>query len=92
VRRGVTLVELIVALAILGLLSGLAAAALGGLRQAQPDARAQALARARVHAIRTGTRVRVDDPSGESVVFLPDGRTVGGAMDPFTGGPADANH
>ncbi len=89
-RRGFTLVELIVTLALLGLLSGLAAATLGSLRMTESDTRVQALARARERAIRTGTRVRLDDPNGESVLFLPDGRAVGGGVDPFTGGPPDA--
>ena len=89
-RRGFTLVELIVTLALLGLLSGLAAATLGSLRKAEPDTRAQALARARERAIRTGTRVRLDDAKGESVLFLPDGRAVGDGVEPFTGGPLDS--
>ena len=90
-RRGFTLVELIVTLALLGLLSGLAAATLGGLRMTEPDTRAQALARARERAIRTGTRVRLDDAHGESVLFLPDGRAVGDGVDPLIGGPPDAS-
>jgi prepilin-type N-terminal cleavage/methylation domain-containing protein len=89
-RRGVTLVELIVTLALLGLLSGLAAAMLGGLRRSEPDTRPRELARARARAVRTGTRVRLEDASGASVLFLPDGRAVGDGVDPLTGGPSDA--
>jgi prepilin-type N-terminal cleavage/methylation domain-containing protein len=93
-RRGVTLVELIVTLALLGLLSGLAAAMLGGLRRSEPDTRARELARelaqARARAVRTGARVRLDDASGTSVLFLPDGRAVGDGVDPVTGRPSDA--
>jgi prepilin-type N-terminal cleavage/methylation domain-containing protein len=89
-RRGVTLVELIVTLVILGLLSGLAGATLGDLRRSERGPRAQALARARARAVRTGTRVRLDDASGASVLFLPDGRAVGDGMDPFTGQLSDA--
>lgn len=91
-RRGTTLVELIVTLALLGLLSGLAAATLGGWRQSEPDARARLLSRARERAIRTGMRVRLDDPHGKSVLFLPDGRAVGEGLDPLTGGSLDAAH
>jgi prepilin-type N-terminal cleavage/methylation domain-containing protein len=91
VRRGFTLVELIVTLALLGLLSGLAAATLGSLRMTKPDTRVQALARARERAIRTGTRVRLDEANGKSVLFLPDGRAVGHGVDPLTGGPHDAS-
>jgi prepilin-type N-terminal cleavage/methylation domain-containing protein len=90
VRRGFTLVELIVTLAVLGLLSGLAAATLGSLQTTEPDTRAQVLTRARERAIRTGTRVRLDDAKGESVLFLPDGRAVGDGIDPFIGGPPNA--
>jgi prepilin-type N-terminal cleavage/methylation domain-containing protein len=90
VRRGVTLVELVVTLALLGLLSGLAAATLSGWRKSEPDARARLLSRARERAVRTGTRVRLDDANGKSVLFLPDGRAVGEGVDPLTGGPPDA--
>jgi prepilin-type N-terminal cleavage/methylation domain-containing protein len=92
VRRGTTLVELIVTLALLGLLSGLAAATLGGWRKSEPDARARLLSRARERAIRTGTRIRLDEPDGRSVLFLPDGRAVGEGVDPLTGGSPDAAH
>jgi prepilin-type N-terminal cleavage/methylation domain-containing protein len=88
--RGATLVELMVALAILGLLAGLGAATLGGWHLINPDARAEALSAARCRAIRTGARVRLSEASGESVLFLPDGRVVGGGMDPLTGASSDA--
>ena len=90
-RRGFTLVEMIVSLALLGLLSGLAAATLGGQRRTERETRAEALAGARERAIRTGTRVRLDHAGGESVLFLPDGRAVGVGVDPLTGGPLDAS-
>ena len=90
-RQGTTLVELIAALAVLGLLVGIGAASLGGWRRTDADATADLLAAARARAIRTGARVRIDRPGGESVLLLPDGRTVGGGLDPLTGTAPDAS-
>jgi prepilin-type N-terminal cleavage/methylation domain-containing protein len=90
-RQGTTLVELIAALAVLGLLVGMGAATLGGWRRTDTDKTAEILAAARARAIRTGTRVRIDRPGGESVLLLPDGRAVGGGLDPLTGTAPDAS-
>jgi len=81
-RRGVTLLELIVSLALLAVILGVSGLALAGLR---PTSRAGAegrLRQARADAIRGGTAVRA-----ESVLFLPDGRAVGAGVDPLTGTP-----
>jgi len=81
-RRGVTLLELVVTLALLALILGVSGLALASLR---PTSRAEAEGRlrpARADAIRGGAAVRA-----ESVLFLPDGRAVGEGVDPLTGTP-----
>jgi prepilin-type N-terminal cleavage/methylation domain-containing protein len=78
--RGVTLVELIVTLALLGVILGLSGVAIASLRPS-PQARPRVeLERARMEAIRTGRAVRAD-----SALFLPDGRAIGAGVDPLTG-------
>jgi prepilin-type N-terminal cleavage/methylation domain-containing protein len=84
---GVTLLELLVALAITGLLATLAAVALGDLRGRAPSPRLASLARARATAIRTGTAVTLPLGPDSLVRFLPDGRAIGPAADPLTGRP-----
>lgn len=100
-RRGVTLVELVIALAILGLLAGLAGLA---LRPAPPvaaaDTVAARVAAARATAVREGRPVTVEVlVRGEPAVAtaLPDGRVVADALvesltavDPLTGRSARA--
>jgi prepilin-type N-terminal cleavage/methylation domain-containing protein len=78
--RGVTLVELIAALALFGLILGLSGLSLASLQPAQKSAAIRVLQRAHSQAIRTGRSVRVD-----SVLFLPDGRAIGAGVDPLTG-------
>lgn len=85
-RTGVTLVELLVVLMLIGLLftvSGLALASLGAPRTSE---RLRALDAARTQALRTGVAVAVAD-SGGTVLFLPDGRALGAGVDPLTGAP-----
>ena len=91
-RRGTTLVELLVVLLLLGLLAGMSALAAGGVRTpgSTPTAAAARMDRARTEAIRMGSPVRLDRDSGGPVRFLPDGQIVGGDLDPLTGAPADA--
>jgi prepilin-type N-terminal cleavage/methylation domain-containing protein len=88
--RGATLVELMVVLAIIGLVTGMSALAAGGLRPSGATRRAEALGRARATAIRTGRAVTLTDESGATIRFLPDGRGIGRAVDPFTGDVLDA--
>jgi len=86
VRSGVTLIELLVVLVLLGLLfavSGLALASLGAPRTSQ---RVRTLEAAGARAIQTGSSVSVMD-SASPVLFLPDGRAVGGGVDPLSGAP-----
>ena len=95
---GTTLGELMVALALLGLIVGLSALTLAGLRPAAEDAAVQDLRRARAEAIRTGRPVRMASARGDTVAshtphptpvvtFLPDGRALGPGVDPLTGAP-----
>lgn len=97
VRSGTTLIELIVALAVLGIVLGISTAALGAIHHDSPAPRLVRMMAARARALRTGFAVRVDLPDStgrgpsESVLFLPDGRAVGADLDPLTGERADAN-
>lgn len=95
---GFTLVEVIVVVALLGLLFGLAGLAFTSLRPPRESERVQILRRARAAAIQGGRPVRAVFPSGTggyrsplpAPLFLPDGRAVGPAADPLTGAPLDA--
>ena len=78
--RGVTLIELIVALALVGLILGVSGLSLASLQPEQRSLAIRAMERARSQAIRTGSPVRVD-----SVLFLPDGRAIGAGVGPLTG-------
>ncbi|HEU4647899.1 MAG TPA: prepilin-type N-terminal cleavage/methylation domain-containing protein [Gemmatimonadales bacterium] len=97
-RQGSTLVELLVALAILGLASTLTVFTVAGLRAPVESPRIQALREARARAIRTGRTVRVpatgasgEFPStGRAVLFLPDGRALGPEVELLTGEIFDA--
>jgi prepilin-type N-terminal cleavage/methylation domain-containing protein len=85
-RAGVTLVELLAALAILGLIAGLTGVSLGSLRPTLASVRATALARARSAAIQSGRPVAATLDS-VTVRFLPDGRALGPGLDLLTGAP-----
>lgn len=93
-----TLIEMIVVIALLGLILGISGLALASLREPRGSARARALTEARAQAIRSGEPVRVDlappdstdAPSSVPVVFLPDGRALGTYVDAITGAPRDA--
>lgn len=78
--RGVTLVELIVALALFGLILGVTGLSLATLQPAKVSDAIRAREHARAEAIRTGMLMR-----GDSVLFLPDGRAIGMNVDPLTG-------
>lgn len=83
--RGVTLIEMVVALLVLGLLTALAGTAVGGLRRPPADSWQVEVNGARDSAIRTGRPVRFDDGTGYRALLLPDGRAVGAGLDPLTG-------
>lgn len=78
--RGVTLLELMVALALLGLILGVTSLSLASLEPARPSDAIRARESAHTEAIRTGSPVHSD-----SVLFLPDGRAIGTNVDPLTG-------
>ncbi|MGH7754649.1 MAG: prepilin-type N-terminal cleavage/methylation domain-containing protein, partial [Gemmatimonadales bacterium] len=79
-RTGVTLVELLVVLVLLGLVAGVSGLAIASLRPPEGAGARREWERARTQAIRSGQAVVLD-----SVRFLPDGRAVGPRADPLTG-------
>jgi prepilin-type N-terminal cleavage/methylation domain-containing protein len=90
-RRGITLVELIVALVLIGMLAGLAAGAVGSLAGQKVSADAQELERARRRAIQGGRPVHLQLSGKAEVLFLPDGRAIGDSLDYLTGGVRHAD-
>jgi len=97
-NKGATLLELIVVVAIIGLVFGVSGLALSSLRIPRESMRITALRTARATAIRTGRPVRAvfpgDIPGNRSLLpaplFLPDGRALGPAAEPLTGTPVNA--
>lgn len=81
-KRGVTLVELLVALTILGVLLGVTGLALASLQAPREAQELLDRREARTTAIRSGISRRA-----HGVLFLPDGRAIGRAVDPLTGIP-----
>ena len=89
-RRGVTLVELMVVLVLLGVMAGV----VGLAWRPDPANRARhrdAIADARHQALETGTAVRLEitvDGHTDTIAALPDGRLIAPAalhLDPLTG-------
>lgn len=95
VSHGVTLVELLVVLSLLGLMLGVTGLALASLRPPGQDAWTRQVTAARAEAIRTGTPVRLVVSRCEAgtlcsvlpaqFLLLPDGRAVGVGIEPLTG-------
>ena len=81
---GITLVELLVVLVLLGLLTTLGAVSVMSLRPPPQAARLDSLRAARAESIRTGVPVMRTFDS-VPIRFLPDGRALGGPLDPLTG-------
>ena len=81
--RGVTMLELLVVLTILGLLLGVSGLALTTLKQPRESALMVELRQARAEAIHTGI-----PRTTHHVRFLPDGRAIGVGVDPLTGLPS----
>lgn len=88
--RGVTLLELLVVLTILGLLLGVSGLAIGSLRMPRESQNVLELRRARADAIRYGVPRTLRYAQGRlthHALFLPDGRAIGAGVDPLTGAP-----
>jgi prepilin-type N-terminal cleavage/methylation domain-containing protein len=92
---GFTLLEVIVVVAILGLIFGVSALAFVSLRAPRESAWVGALRQARATAIMSGRPTRAEPPP-ETVryrsllpapLFLPDGRAIGDGADPLSGAP-----
>ncbi|HSM17612.1 MAG TPA: prepilin-type N-terminal cleavage/methylation domain-containing protein [Gemmatimonadales bacterium] len=92
-NRGFTLVELIVMLALMGVLAGVSAFALGTLKPPAQTALVAELIRTRSDALRMGVPVTAEvvwdsiDGRPSTIRFLPDGRAIGDGADPLTGEP-----
>ncbi len=79
---GVTLVELVVVLALLGLVLGVSGLALASLRPPREADEFRETQRARAEAVQSGS-----PRTAHGVLFLPDGRAIGPNVDPLTGAP-----
>lgn len=91
-HRGVTLIELVVALALLGIMSGVVGLSIRTARRVPtPNVALLAAARARDSALRLGRPVTIviaRDSQSFDVTALPDGRVIAAkklAIDPLTG-------
>jgi prepilin-type N-terminal cleavage/methylation domain-containing protein len=80
--QGITLVELLVVLTVLGLILGVSGLALGTLQTPRDSEQVIALRRARAEAIHSGA-----PRTAHGVRFLPDGRAIGDDVDALTGTP-----
>ena len=80
--QGVTLLELIVVLAVLGVILGVTGLALGTLQNPREAQQLIDLRQARAEAIHAGA-----PRTTHGVRFLPDGRAIGPDVDPLTGAP-----
>lgn len=96
-RDGYTMVEVIVALALLGLILGLSGVAVASLREHPGAAITRQLIAARYSAIRSGKPVTVTvtvpdtveyrAPRTTHLLFLPDGSALGAGVERLTGMP-----
>lgn len=90
-RWGVTLVELMVVLTILGVVFGLVGIGIAGLRPPPSAGFQQRLESGREAAIIRGVDVLVTAADSSDVVrFRPDGQTIGTGVDPLNGAVSDA--
>ena len=90
--RGVTLVEMLVVLTLMGVLAGIGGLAFASLKRPPEDPWRVALAGAREAAADSGRAVALPaDSAHGAVLLLPDGRAVGPGVDPLTAEPTDAS-
>lgn len=94
VRGGYTLIEVIVVLALIGLVVGIGGLALASLKVPRESEAVRAMRDARTQAIRTGDPVSLTTMASDTGLnertthlFLPDGRAIGPGLDPLTGVP-----
>jgi prepilin-type N-terminal cleavage/methylation domain-containing protein len=82
VRRapGITLLELLVVLTVLGLVLGVTGLAIGSLRTPRESEQVMDLKRARAEAVHSGA-----PRTAHGVRFLPDGRAIGPGVNALTG-------
>lgn len=80
--HGVTLLELLVVLTLLGVVLGVTGLAVGALRAPRESEEILALRRARADAVHAGAA-----RSAHGVRFLPDGRAIGPGVNALTGAP-----
>ncbi len=76
--RGFTLMEMLVVLALLGIMVGVSTLALA--RRPAPTRALMEVQEARIEAIKSG-----EPRTAHGVLFLPDGRAIGPGVDPLTG-------
>jgi len=79
---GFTLVELLVVLAVIGIILGVTGLALSSLESPRESELAIELKKARTDAIQSGA-----PRTAHGVRFLPDGRAIGPNVNPLTGMP-----
>jgi prepilin-type N-terminal cleavage/methylation domain-containing protein len=77
--KGVTLVELLVVLALLGVMLGVSTLAITALRR-PVNSETVEMEKARREAVQSGT-----PRTAHGALFLPDGRAIGPGVDPLTG-------
>lgn len=80
--HGVTLLELLVVLTLLGVVLGVTGFAIGSLEAPRESGQIASLKRARAEAIHSGS-----PRTAHGVRFLPDGRAIGPTVDVLTGEP-----
>jgi prepilin-type N-terminal cleavage/methylation domain-containing protein len=80
--QGVTLLELLVVLTVLGLVLGVTGLAVESLRTPRESKQVVDLKRARAEAVHSGA-----PRTAHGVLFLPDGRAIGPGMNALTGEP-----
>jgi prepilin-type N-terminal cleavage/methylation domain-containing protein len=80
--QGITLLEMLVVLTVLGVVLGVSGLAIESLRVPRESQKLLDLRRARAEAIQSGA-----PRTAHGVRFLPDGRAIGGGADALTGEP-----